>query len=331
MKNTQKRKSYLFCDAWKDGCISELFSIRHNLDLILNKHTTLIKRYYEFIELNDFDTLTVPYESEPFPPYHYLAKVNRLVLLDAINLSKNGDINKAIEKVKENILSWRKLITSADNLIAKAVCINILAENIDILSVLIRNNSSLTDLKLDPLTKSELDFAPAMSRELAYFYYLFENIYMDSDTSEERDLLAQYITRALMKPNMSTNIIYSNYKYAAHTSLVSPKEFSKIIESADNSVYNVPISIRNLGGAFTLIYGKPYFYRYVGRIHDLNIKIKLFNKLIDINSPDVEHQEIENPYFFDNRTTNISENKKWVCFDGPLEDERMVRCLRLGL
>jgi len=66
----------------------------------------------------------------------------------------------------------------------------------------------------------------------------------------------------------------------------------------------------------------PDLVGYVARFADIDAKIAIFNH---------QHssiRSIQNPYYSDDKPTQVDEK---IYFNGPMEDERRLRCLRVKI
>jgi len=82
------------------------------------------------------------------------------------------------------------------------------------------------------------------------------------------------------------------------------------------------ISIRNYVGR-VLNDISPDFSKYVAKFNDFESKLALFNQ---VHGSQLKRSDMHNPYY---GPETPEEKNGSLCFSGPLEDERSLRCLRL--
>ena len=116
-------------------------------------------------------------------------------------------------------------------------------------------------------------------------------------------------------------IIFTNKILPENGNLPSPR-----FESDHQMVVNRS-RFRNYLGSKIFIEAIPDFKPYIARGFNLNVKIALFNGLINNEINDATLGGIENPYFDNEFNATLSEDGKRVCMDGPLEDLRGFRCV----
>jgi len=130
-----------------------------------------------------------------------------------------------------------------------------------------------------------------------------------------------WLVRAVYKPNMSLNAISPVYQRFESLARLSLPDFAKAV--------GVPLTIshsklRNMYGASLSRY-IPNYDEYVGRLMDFNAKLMLFNHTFALGEPATL---LANPYY--DKDVAVQQEKR-VCFSGPLDDTRYIRCLRLKI
>jgi len=319
----------LFCLGIDEGCISHRMSKEHDLDAVINTHSILLERYQTFLKMNDYHNLSKPMQYVTFPPYGYLAKGNRLVILQAINEAHKSNITKASEIIIQNITLLRSQLKQSGMLIGKMVYLMQISDNLDMLSVLVREAGYTHDYSFEPLSLDERNFDDVMIYEFAFMYDVIKNYHKEP----ELDLLDDYnlpgwMMKTFLKPNMTLNAIYPNYKHLQKLAKVEQQEFARIIE-AKKYVLPEHSYIRNLLGNVYLESPDEMYAKYVARVFDLNVKIALTNEVLRSGDNAIRLSNIQNPYYESSDIAYYSADMNSICLRGPLPDERGIRCLRV--
>ena len=56
------------------------------------------------MQFNDYATLNRPSLEEPFPPFAYISKMNRLTILQSLQLADNFRPSQAVDLLENNIM-----------------------------------------------------------------------------------------------------------------------------------------------------------------------------------------------------------------------------------
>lgn len=320
----------LFCSYWEKGCIDLLFQESPTLGNLLKNNALLLLRYHHFNLLNDYSTLTGSMSPAPFPPYQYIARASRLVVLNSIKKAKSSNYKQAIDILSNNISNLRKQLARQDTLIGKVFFLMQISENIDIFYLIQRNSKQQISIQLSPLTNNEKDFEVLMAKEFSGLYAIYKKMEDQQDFWGIGKNTPNWAIKTIFKPNMTLNAIFPVYKQAIDYAALSHTEFA--IKIAANNELKIPESyLRNSVGTLLNQISIPNYKAYIGRFFDLDSKITLFNSAI--NSTDIKSivGSIINPYYDSNHSAYLSKNNKSICFEGPLPDERNLRCLRIKI
>ncbi|MCW8931253.1 MAG: hypothetical protein OQL19_13555 [Gammaproteobacteria bacterium] len=314
-------KGELFCSTSEDDCLATLFSKEFDIHELRKKHETLISRVNQFHKYSEYKTLTKPIVVEQFPPYQYLSKIERLNVLTAISLYKEGNIEEAVSLLLNKMKQLRKMMALQDNLIGKVVYLMKLSEAIDVVSIILSESGRQIKTDLIPnLSLTEKNFDLVSAREFAMSYYLFKNLDKHPEFFEIEGNLPGWITRIVFKPNMTINGMAPIFTRLDRLSKMTPKEFAA--EMTEERNFTVSTSkFRNYVGNI-LIGISPTYDEYVGRFKDFDLKIHLFNQIYHYG---VDDTAVANPYF-ERESSYLSESS--ICFKGVLEDDSQIRCLK---
>jgi len=311
----------LFCSLSESGCIDKLFS-SSEFDLDNEIYKVVAKRYIELLNIQKLHSLTRPYFNEYIPNYSPLVKANRLVSLNAIHKAQDCCANEATNDLYKLIELQKDHLKQSDTLIDKVIRFVLINDTIEVLSMLLRKYD-LEGKILEPLSKEELSFNKAMSRE----YALARSYLLVTARSDKWKWVPGWAERMTIKENMSSNASAPFYRYIVELSESPQLEFSGLLEHSQKIK---TAWIRNFFGTILNQVAVPSFHDYVARGFDINAKISLFNGTLGNRITFESLNSIENPYY-ENRSmkATIDTQEKRACFTGPLEDSRFTRCLNL--
>lgn len=313
----------LICNFWDKDCLATIHQHSQQIDALLKQHQILLKRYQTYLQFNDFATLFYPFLMEPYPHYSYLVKGNDLVILDAFNAAQNSRYAYALNQLKQNIGKQRKQLSKQDNLIGKMAYLVMISKNLDMAYLISQQAPEEFHFMLEPLQADEKDFTHLMAREYILTYETFKEM-IENPESWDDNFIEGWMAKFMHKPNMTINTIYPIYQRTIDLAQMSPQEFSKSVTTANQIPLKFSL-LRNFGAKILYGISTPDFNVYVGRMFDLNAKISLYNALIKNKPLDT----IYNPYYGASETAYLTDDQKSVCFKGPLEQHRDLRCLRI--
>ena len=309
-----------FCSLRDDkGCLAQLFG-DPDIPLASPEMIAAKERYLKFLDFGDYRTLTEPHYLEHFGEFSAWTKGNRLVSLEAIALAKAGNPVLASTKLYEVLALQRRLVAQTDTLIARMVSYVLLNETIDVLAV-IHREFGVPGRAIKPLATDELSLHAVLAHEFMFARSGFDMISLDSEFNEY-SAWPNWVLQIGLKPNITLNELVPHYLQAIEVSEMTPPRFD-----SDNHMVVNRSRLRNYLGSKIFIEAKPDFNSYIARGFDLNVKITLFNGLINNEINDATLGGIENPYYGNEFNATLSEDGKRVCMGGPLEDLRGFRCL----
>lgn len=311
-----------FCKIAEEQCIETLFKTPITINDIYPSHQVLLERLNKFHKLGDFKTLTKPLLTEPTPEYSYLLKAERLKSLVAISAHQQGESEHAISMLFNQFTTVRKSLATQDTWVGKLMFLMVLSDVIDITSVII-TQEKLNGSLITQLTPAETSFEIIAAREFSMGYYVYKELDKSPDFFQIGGDTPEWFVRMIYKPNMTINATLPTYLRLERLATLSPSEFTAETKKLRNPPKTS--AFRNYVGSVLLNVASPDLDTYVARTFDLNAKIKLFNQLHFLKK---NPNEIMSP--FDGITTpTLLDNM--LCFDAPLEDEKLIRCLRTRL
>ena len=332
-----------FLSACYRQCIEALYHLPEP-EKQLKQHQILLDRTKAFLAYDDYRTLVRYRIESPIPSYHYLVAGNRLLILDALSLARAGDVGQAVKLLQENISDVRRGLIQPSSLIYKMVFVIMLSDNMDMLSLIINEypTGELSPLMLlaqqemsvEQLFASEFTLAHTTFGELKDSPYLFATTSIDDMLAKDDSVpvphqaIPLWWSRIVFKANMSSNSLYRVYQEIFRQSERGAIHFSQYaLEPLPTPSTN---KLRNVVGSILSNVGSPDIRQYIGRVYDLNTKITLLNYVIEKNNSGNKELPLpsNNPYY---KTPNLAyvpeADPAKLCFNGPLPDNRGVRCL----
>lgn len=295
---------------------------------LLEQGGELLVRYRQAARLADLRNLTAIDPSEPLPNYAALLSGNRLLALEACRLRLDGQAGPARALLEEDLSHWRRHLAAADTLILKMITAQLVAGDIGALGALHQQGLIERPAPLVPLTAAERSLQAAMRGEFAMLANGFAAMRDDPTFITDKGRLA---LRLLYKPNMSSNAILPHYLHIAAASQLTASEFAGWLREQPQPPLRQ--DWRNPIGNILAAVAGPDMRQYLARLHDLDARIQLFNRLSSLAPGFTAAQALSataegNPYGA--RPARLLEaNPPQLCYDGPLADPKYRRCLPL--
>ena len=311
-----------FCQWTETDCLERLFSSNLNVERLVNEHRVLLSRSSAFFKFNEYRTLSKPAMHEQLPPYHYLMAAERIKVIQAISVYRNGHTIKAVNLLLQQIATLRASLALQDNLIGKLVFLMKLSEVVDVYSVILSKEGAKADV-IPSLSQPEKNFHMVTAREFGMAYNTFERIAEHPEFFEMSGGTPRWVSRFVFKPNMTVNTIAPKYYRLARLAQLSATDFANEMENRKNA-YSSTSMLRNYVG-YALTNVSPDFDEYVARFFDFDAKIALFNQLHHFK---LKAASMMSPYY-GNEVPKESNGS--LCFSGPLADNNRVRCLRVKI
>ena len=309
----------MFCSGWEQGCHQKRFAAAANYTG--DEHQLLQQRYLTFLSMDDYRTLNEPILDAPLPPYAYLTKAFRSMLLENIHQAENGNTQQAASQLLAHIATLRRALAKADTLIGKIIFATHVSETIDTIVILCQRGDCSEPAALAPLTASEMSMELPLKTEFRFSYnsliHLDKNFF--SEKTETPKILRPF-SKIIFKVNMTANMQAIAFTKLIETSRLKPVEF---VGAIANNKSKPPSSPRNIAGSALANIGAADYDIYSARLQDLNIKIALLNSTIGKN--DIANLTIFNPYY--GELQKLDFNNGMLCLKGPLVDIRNMRCV----
>jgi len=314
------RDSFFNCKFLDEACFSAIAANSESWGHEVGHWSEYLKRYEKFISYSEFITMTRPSVKEKIQDYTYLVFGNRLKMLSILSLVRLELHQEAFDKLTEDNARLRKHVELADNLIHKMVFVSLLANNLDLL-IYLNSIKAIYDFQEIPLLSlSEINMTLPLVREFVMGHDALLELEGSPEIFEIGGNMPYLLVKAIFKPYMTMNDSVNDYSESIRLSTLPSKEFASAIEVIEINEGRGR-SFRNYIGSVLNEVSMPSYYKYTARIHDLNCKITLVNKVLG-----EKEGGLDNPY-----GTIYGQNKEkgnLICLGGPLEDVSNFRCVR---
>ncbi len=313
----------LHCALKEPGCVEQIMGLRNQWGSEVAEQRVLLERYETFVKFDNFATPLNTFSIEhPFPDYSYLTRGNRLKLLFALMAADQRGGEAGLSVLIEDLGHLRRQLASADTLIHKMMFVVLVANDLDALVHIYKHYPTRHAHVLEHLSAAELRFDSPLTREFYFGYRVFLNADGKTDFFSEGAHLPRGLGRFLYKPNMTINDRACAFREPLRVAQTNSEQFALEVRQSQTSPPDGGFKwgcIRNVVGATLGQVAAPDFQKYIARLHDLNVKFVLAQHVLSgqPGSP-------ANPY---GNTYGAKQADRSICMDGPLEDERRLRCV----
>ncbi|SDT05499.1 hypothetical protein [Pseudomonas oryzae] len=307
----------------RPGCLEPVRNAAY-----LTQGRELLARYRQAARLADLRRLIASEPAEPWPNFAALVTGNRLLALEACRLLLDGQPGQARALLEEDLGHWRRHLAAADSLIQKMVVAHLVASDIGTLAALYQQGLIEQPAPQPALTAAERSLQSAMQSEFAMQANGLAAMRDDPALITEKGRLALQL---LYKPNMSSNAILPRYLHIAAASQLTASEFSGWLREQPQPPLHQ--DWRNPIGNILAAVAVPDMSQYLARLHDLDTRIQLFNRLNSLAPGFTVAQALSataagNPYGA-GPARLLEASPPQLCYDGPLADPKHRRCLPL--
>lgn len=308
-------------------CLQQVLDGRRDVDALLQDGAQVLARYQRVIGFEHLLRRSALTASSPLPSYSVLIAGNRLLALQAYRLILDGHAGQAQALLEADFARWRRHLAEADTLVQKLVIAHLMAADVGTLSVLRQRNLIEAPAPLAPLSPAERSLQVVMRSEFVMAANGYAAMRDDPQIIREQGRL---FMRVLFKPNMTINATLPNYRGVADASRQDAAAFVEWLRQPQPVVSR---DWRNPVGNVLLDVASLDMKRYLARLHDLDARIALYNRLARLAPGFTEREAIAaaeggNPYAI-HPASVLAGKPGWLCYDGPLKDHRNLRCLPL--
>lgn len=320
------------CDAGEADCLKRVAEGEIDSARLLAENPVMQERYRAWRDGPAPRQQGLPGPADPIPNYVLLSQANRLLALQALQLLEQGNPAAARELLLEDIHALRRQLAEADNLIGKLVSANLIARDIQRLALWQARGLLPKGPQLTPLSEAERALLLPMQYEFAMIARVFRQL---PEQAQARKEFGRVGVLVLFKPERSIKRAWPGYARIAELSRLSSAELEQGLREPQPPPVSPWLEPRNAAGQILLNIAAPAMETYPARLHDLDARIRLFNLIGQL--PDEESElptalttlpGADNPYY-PGQPPQWDTAKGTLCFDGPLPDDRGIRCLPL--
>ena len=316
----------LFCRIEALGCFDSLLAQADLGSRIAPDWFALQRRYWDFLNMDDYRTLTSVSVAEPVPRLTYVYAGQRVHDLLMLQMARDGQSDVAQGGLREELRLLRQQLARADNLVLKMLLGVLVNRNLEWQVRLYRQGLIPRPSVPKPFSVDERSLLKPMQRE---FYGIAQMYAQLPDSVSGREYLGLQL---FFRPQMTINASLAPYARAVQLSQLEPEAFAAAMQEPAPGPTSVG-GIRNRAGNILLAIAGPNMRLYAGRLHDLEAKRRLLAVVVSLPPGPFDAEQLanmpdaRNPY----HPTQLAEpdGRGQLCFDGPHEAGFNGRCMPL--
>jgi hypothetical protein len=212
----------------------------------------------------------------------------------------------------------------SDELVHKMVMTSLMADDLEMIAYINANYEPKQQEPIASLSLHERSLRKPLNREFEYIQNMAKALDEEPNRFAEEGFAPAWLVRLMYKPNAALNQSAEWMENLVSISEGDPRAFADGV----SDFLSQPARTQSIIPAIDKIVAalvKPEYSSYAGRIFDLNAKIALVNFISEHRSG-----QPENPYFgTDGSQVTVDDHR--LCLDGPLPDERYMRCVATAL
>ena len=316
----------LFCRIEALGCFDSLLAQADLGSRIAPDWFALQRRYWDFLNMDDYRTLTSVSVAEPVPRLTYVYAGQQVLNLLMLQMARDGQGDVAQGGLREELRLLRQQLARADNLVLKMLLGVLVNRNLEWQVRLYRQGLIPRPSVPKPFSADERSLLKPMQRE---FYGIAQMYAQLPDSVSGREYLGLQL---FFRPQMTINASLAPYARAVQLSQLELEAFAAAMQEPAPGPASVG-GIRNRAGNILLTVAGPDMRRYAGRLHDLEAKRRLLAVVVSLPPGPFDAEQLanmpdaRNPY----HPTQLAEpdGRGQLCFDGPHEAGFNGRCMPL--
>ncbi len=316
----------LFCRIEALGCFDSLLAQADLGSRIAPDWFALQRRYWDFLNMDDYRTLTSVSVAEPVPRLTYVYAGQQVLNLLMLQMARDGQGDVAQGGLREELRLLRQQLARADNLVLKMLLGVLVNRNLEWQVRLYRQGLIPRPSVPKPFSADERSLLKPMQRE---FYGIAQMYAQLPDSVSGREYLGLQL---FFRPQMTINASLAPYARAVQLSQLELEAFAAAMQEPALGPASVG-GIRNRAGNILLTVAGPDMRRYAGRLHDLEAKRRLLAVVVSLPPGPFDAEQLanmpdaRNPY----HPTQLAEpdGRGQLCFDGPHEAGFNGRCMPL--
>jgi len=310
----------LYCNIIDEGCLDRIAVSASERNLEIERLSVLMSRHRDYLQAGDYRTEIPIAMSEPWVDFRVAMVANRLDIFSALSMAENGQPADAIDNLFVNIEQLRGLLAASDMLVHKVITALQLRDSLEAVAYIHGLYDEKDFTPLAHLSVSERSLELPLRNE----YLLVDRVAEALDGSAE--LLSEefntpgWIGKRVFRRNLLMNIVADRINAQVALSQLDPEEIHNaldIIALDDDPIFSVLPSVNEA----MKVMADVDFTKYIGIVHDLNVKISLVNAQIT-----GDPRALVNPYY-PTKELALESVGTAACMDGPLPDDKKIRCL----
>lgn len=332
---------------WFDGSDEALIARAKDLPYVIAANPNLYSRYLSFLQFTEFDTL-IHFDAQTTEDLSEgLILGNRFLRADVLSKALTGYASHAATLLIDDINAWRNQLQLADSISHKLLAARILTKDFSLMVMLAQKNAwspdTLTLLinALTPLSPQQISLErPLLHAEFSKVGYAL----LDAPQKPEIINASQHSIWPLAvnyKPNMSVNFLYKQYAAIARENNLPPRQLFIALQQKNVLETEIPLNawIKNsIGIAAVQNLTTIDFISYTARLWDVDVNRLLTRLVLEATQQHITTQDalsdlVQQPIYrgiWDNKPPHYSADKTHLCYDGPLDDKKMLRCVDIA-
>lgn len=332
------------------------------LQYCIENKDSIIKNYTEYSYLNNrlttvfehkyFKNTLIPHIASKAPIFMSLVKFNLMKNIYITLLYSNGEKDKALNLLNQDIMYNRLLAEKADFLILKLFTTILLERNLKVYNHLLNiEKKESEELKkaiynIQPISTSVRDMNKISKRmfieSVSTYVNLFnrhQNVYRYRNHHLTENVVRNSKS-IIFKPHKTINREFFAKYYLTKLSRISGKEFIKYDKEVDFLKPSTLDYLNNMFGSILTSIAVPIYNRYVAKFHDIDGYINMLKLKVMIINQDISARQI--PTFLEAQRDSlfnpyIEETIEWdaersiLHFEGPYEDDNKLREINIKL
>lgn len=347
---TPTSELFSLCQRDTRDCLARYRAKDADIPRWVQEDQLLLDRYRALYSYAYFRETIKPKPTAPF--YSAPATIAALARSQAAWMALHGNPDEALRRLNQDTAFWRRVLADSRVLVNRMIAAAVIQANARLVSEIVGTFRLPTDtlqiaaVAVRPLTDHEKDISEVFRYEFAFGIYMLSRIDSQSHhTSCDSDswdmcLLEWLIAGSLLKPNATINLSFEKFNRVAQISKLSAPMFLEQAEKArehdrDGLFVEWHFVYNPAGKILNSIAGDSLYYRYIGRMHNLDGFLRLTSLHVDIKRQNIRDDQIpdflmktgpnlRNPYTVEPMQWNAT--KKLIYFHGmgDKENEKLL-------
>ncbi|WP_263143733.1 hypothetical protein [Pseudomonas sp. RIT-PI-AD] len=317
------------CDPLERACRARREQDPVDTPVPWERHAELLRRYHRAMAFASYRSSLAPGLAEPLPALRHLLNGNLLLNAQAWSLARTEG-GAALRLLEDDLAGLRRRLAQADQMVLKLVLLKMIQRDLDSLAWLYQRGALPPPSTQAPLSEAERSLRAPMRREFALVARGLLGLRADGMADPAAGFGERLGWALFYKPRMTVNRVWPRYRQVADTAALDAPGFARALRAdppaAPSSDWRNPV------GAKLLRIGLPDWNAYLARFHDLDGKLRLFQRLREGpagTSPDAQRFADLPGLYGPGDAPVWDAAARSLCYPGPYPDPRGLRCLDL--